>query len=50
MRYSMIDVTTDGQGRVVDGSPNERVSVAELWTFTRVARGNWILSAIQQTR
>ena len=50
MRYSMIDVTTDGQGRVVDGSPNERVSVAEMWTFVRVARGNWILSAIQQTR
>ena len=50
MRYSMIDVTTDGQGRVVDGSPSERVSVAELWTFVRVARGNWVLSAIQQTR
>ncbi len=50
MRYSMIDVTTDGQGRVVDGSPTERVSVAELWTFVRVSRGSWILSAIQQTR
>ena len=50
MRYSMIDVTTDGSGRVVDGSPNERVSAAELWTFVRVARGSWILSAIQQTR
>lgn len=50
MRYSMIDVTTDGQGRVVDGSPSERVSVAEIWTFVRVARGSWILSAIQQTR
>ena len=50
MRYSMIDVTTDGQGRVVDGSPNERVSVAELWTFVRVSRGSWVLSAIQQSR
>ncbi len=50
MRYSMIDVTTDGSGRVVDGSPNERVSVGELWTFVRARGGSWILSAIQQAR
>ncbi len=50
MRYSMIDVTTDAAGRVVDGSPSERVSVAELWTFVRVPGGNWGLSAIQQAR
>ena len=50
MRYSMIDVTTDGAGRVVDGSPQERVSVAELWTFMRARGGGWVLSAIQQTR
>jgi predicted lipid-binding transport protein (Tim44 family) len=50
MRYSMIDVTTDASGRVVDGSPNERVSVTELWTFVRDRGGNWILSAIQQAR
>lgn len=50
MRYSMIDVTTDMSGRVVDGSPNERVSVGELWTFVRTPGGAWTLSAIQQTR
>ena len=50
MRYSMIDVTTDRSGRVVDGSPSERVSVAELWTFMRARGGSWALSAIQQTR
>ena len=50
MRYSMIDVTTDASGRVVDGSPNERVAVTELWTFARARGGNWLLSAIQQTR
>lgn len=50
MRYSMIDVTRDASGRVVDGSPNERVTVTELWTFVRSRGGNWILSAIQQPR
>ena len=50
MRYSMIDVTTDRSGRVVDGSPNERVSVAEFWTFVRNRGSNWVLSAIQQAR
>jgi predicted lipid-binding transport protein (Tim44 family) len=50
MRYSMIDVTTDASGRVVDGSPNERVSVSELWTFVRNRGGSWFLSAIQQSR
>lgn len=62
MRFSMIDVTLDAAGRVVDGSPSERVSATELWTFLRAsgnaqgnAQGNtqggaWILSAIQQAR
>jgi len=50
MRFAMIDVTTDMQGRVVDGSPTERQSVTELWTFLRSPNGRWILSAIQQTR
>jgi predicted lipid-binding transport protein (Tim44 family) len=50
MRFSMIDVTRDAQGRVVDGSPNERLLVTELWTFLRNPGGRWILSAIQQTR
>ena len=50
MRFSMIDVTVDGANRIVDGSPNERVSATEIWTFVRAARGAWLLSAIQQTR
>ncbi len=50
MRFSMIDVTLDASGRVVDGSPNERVTVTEYWTFVRSAGGRWVLSAIQQAR
>lgn len=50
MRYSLIDVTTDLTGRVVDGSPNERQTVTELWTFVRARGGSWVLSAIQQGR
>ncbi|MGI4744652.1 MAG: Tim44 domain-containing protein [Janthinobacterium lividum] len=50
MRYSLIDVTTDLTGRVVDGSPNERQNVTELWTFVRARGGSWVLSAIQQGR
>lgn len=50
MRYSLIDVTTDLTGRVVDGSPNERQMVTELWTFVRARGGSWLLSAIQQGR
>lgn len=49
MRYSMIDVTTDSLGNVIDGSSTEPVTVTELWTFVRAdGRGNWVLSAIQQ--
>lgn len=50
MRFSMVDVTRDAAGRVVDGSPNEHVTATEIWTFVRSRGGNWILSAIQQTR
>ena len=50
MRFSMIDVTRDGSGRVVDGNPAQRSSATEIWTFVRSRGGNWILSAIQQTR
>lgn len=51
MRYSMVDVTTDNTGRVVDGSPDERQMVTELWTFVRAQNGgSWLLSAIQQAR
>ncbi len=50
MRFSMIDVTRDRSGRIVDGSPDEHVTATELWTFVRSAGGHWILSAIQQAR
>jgi predicted lipid-binding transport protein (Tim44 family) len=50
MRFSMIDVTRDAAGRVVDGSPNEHTTATEIWTFVRSRGGHWILSAIQQTR
>lgn len=50
MRFSMLDVTRDGAGRVVDGSATEHQSVTELWTFMRTPGGHWLLSAIQQAR
>jgi predicted lipid-binding transport protein (Tim44 family) len=50
MRFSMIDVTRDASGRIVDGSPTEHVTATELWTFLRSQGGRWILSAIQQAR
>ncbi len=50
MRFSMIDVTSDSVGRIVEGSPTERVSATELWTFVRAPGGRWLLSAIQQAR
>jgi predicted lipid-binding transport protein (Tim44 family) len=50
MRFSMTDVTQDAHGRIVGGSPAERVSAAELWTFMRAPGGRWLLSAIQQAR
>jgi predicted lipid-binding transport protein (Tim44 family) len=50
MQFSMIDVTNDATGRVVDGSPSERVSATEYWTFLRSPGGRWVLSAIQQAK
>jgi len=50
MRFSMIDVTTDATGRIVDGSPTEHVTATEFWTFMRTRGGAWLLSAIQQAR
>lgn len=48
MQFSMIDVTQDVTGRIVDGSPSEHVTATEIWTFVRSPGGRWILSAIQQ--
>jgi predicted lipid-binding transport protein (Tim44 family) len=50
MRFSMVDATRDASSRVVDGSATEHTSATELWTFVRSRGGQWILSAIQQTR
>ncbi len=50
LRFSMVDVTYDASRHVVDGSPNERVTATEVWTFVRSPGARWILSAIQQTR
>ncbi|WP_242662296.1 TIM44-like domain-containing protein [Teichococcus deserti] len=48
MRFSLIDITLDNQGRVVEGSADQRSQAVEHWTFRRQGRGAWQLSAIQQ--
>ena len=50
MRFSMLDVTRDSTGRVVDGDVAVRTMATELWTFVRSSGGRWLLSAIQQAR
>ena len=50
MRFSMIDVTLDRAGRVVEGDPSRCTQATEIWTFLRAPGGRWVLSAIQQTR
>lgn len=50
MRFSMIDVTRDAAGRVVEGDATNRSMATELWTFVRDSGRPWTLSAIQQTR
>lgn len=50
MRFSMIDVTRDGTGRVTAGSADQRGMATEIWTFLRAPGGRWLLSAIQQVR
>ena len=48
MRYSLVDRFVDrATGRMAEGNdaPQE---ATEVWTFTRVAGGNWLVSAIQQ--
>lgn len=50
MRFSMLDVTRDSAGRVVDGDVALRSMATELWTFVRAPGGKWLLSAIQQAR
>ncbi len=50
MRFSMLDVTRDSAGRIVDGDVATRSMATELWTFMRARGGRWVLSGIQQTR
>ncbi|MFC3003254.1 Tim44 domain-containing protein [Falsiroseomonas tokyonensis] len=49
MRYSIVDVTTDASGKVVEGHPSEAQEVTEILTYTRFPGEAWRLSAIQQT-
>lgn len=50
IRYSAIDVMLDrNTGAVVEGNPDEPVESVEVWTFTRVDGGDWLLAAIQGT-
>ena len=49
LEASLIDYTTDEQGKVLDGNPREPIGFEEFWTFTRpVWAKTWRLSAIQQ--
>ena len=50
MRFSMLDVTRDAAGRIVEGDVATRTMATELWTFVRARGGQWLLSAIQQSR
>ena len=50
MRFSMLDATYDGAGRLAAGSDTARTQATELWTFLRSPGGRWVLSAIQQGR
>ena len=49
MRFSMIDVTRDAAGNVVEGNPTQRTQATEVWTFLRAPGGGWVLAAVQQT-
>jgi len=49
MRFGLTDQTLDrATGRLVEGSTSP-MEATELWTFRRAPRGNWMLSAIQQS-
>ncbi len=51
MRFSMIDVMRRiADGQIVSGNEQIRTEATEVWTFLRSRGGNWILSAIQQTK
>ncbi len=48
MRFSLVDCTRDAStNRVMTGDPVKRIQVTEVWTFTRIRSGAWLLSAVQ---
>ncbi len=50
-KVRMIDITTDLEGNLKEGDPNNAVEVEEYWTFVREVvtnDPNWKLTAIQQ--
>jgi len=43
-----INMTRDGEGRVIDGDPTAVVAITDIWTFSRNTRSrdpNWTLVA-----
>ena len=50
MRFSMLDITRDQTGHVVEGDAAIRSMATEVWTFVRAPGARWLLSAIQQAR
>jgi predicted lipid-binding transport protein (Tim44 family) len=48
MRFSLLDVTRNMDGKIVEGSDQVRSEATEVWTFLRSRGGRWIVSAIQQ--
>ncbi|MGX5851766.1 Tim44 domain-containing protein [Mesorhizobium sp. PL10] len=49
LHWSAVDVMRNRQTSAIeDGDPVNPVETTELWTFTREAGGEWLLSAIQE--
>jgi predicted lipid-binding transport protein (Tim44 family) len=46
MNFSMLDVTFDSAGRVVEGNQTQRVTVRQYWSFERMPRARWVVSGI----
>lgn len=47
-KSEQVNVTKDGEGRVVDGDPNQIAEVTDIWTFSRALDSrdpNWLVSA-----
>ena len=50
MRFSadIVSVTRDRDGRIIEGSPDRVIRVAEIWTFERdlkMPKSRWLLAA-----